>query len=269
MPAGCFAEPLGVVTRAAYCNMTLADDPALRVTAWPPGVDEEFPEWLDLLEAVRDAGETFTMVELGAGFGRWIARAGVACRRRGVRDVQLVGVEAEAAHFDMMRQHLGDNGLLGPGTTLRCAAVDVEPGRVPFHMGRSAEWYGQAIARGHSAGPSAAYPDAWIEEVEAISLEQVLGDLEHVNLLDLDVQGVEAEVLGSVRGLLDRKVGRVHIGTHSTAIEAELRELYNALGWRCRHDYACGETLATPWGEVSFGDGVQSWINPAFGAGSR
>ena len=36
-----------------------------------PPIDEEYFEWVDLLESVRDARGAYTMMELGAGYGRW------------------------------------------------------------------------------------------------------------------------------------------------------------------------------------------------------
>ena len=50
-----------------------------------PPVDEEYFEWIDLLESVQAAGGSYTMLELGAGYGRWGVRAGLAARRKGFR----------------------------------------------------------------------------------------------------------------------------------------------------------------------------------------
>jgi hypothetical protein len=57
-------------------------------------------------------------------------------------------------------------------------------------------------------------------------------------------------------------VKRLHIGTHSKEIEAGLRQLLSAHGWRCHADYPLSSTSETPWGPVSFENGVQSWVNP-------
>lgn len=40
------------------------------VTTTLPAFDEEYFEWIDLLEAVTEATGEFTMIELGAGWGR-------------------------------------------------------------------------------------------------------------------------------------------------------------------------------------------------------
>ena len=39
-----------------------------------PTIDNEYFEWIDLLESVVAARGSYTMMELGAGFGRWAVR---------------------------------------------------------------------------------------------------------------------------------------------------------------------------------------------------
>src|SRR5947209_3959774 len=73
---------------------------------------EEIYEWIALAESVRAAQEKFTMIELGAGYGRWMVSG--ACLARLIRPglaLKLVGVEAERTHFKWMRQHFLDNEL--------------------------------------------------------------------------------------------------------------------------------------------------------------
>ncbi|MEM6552774.1 MAG: FkbM family methyltransferase [Planctomycetota bacterium] len=265
---GISTDHLGIRTRQTFFQPNPDADPG--TPRWPPAIDEEWPEWLDLIDAICDANPErgFTMVELGAGFGRWITRAGVLCRylkNEPIERITLVGVEAEPDHFAMMRQHLDDNGLLqDPDVTthLHPTAVDAEPGEVPFHIGHPDQWYGQAIARGDAAGRMQDFPEATIQSVPALSLTQILEPLPHADLLDLDIQGSEHTVLAAATDALNAKVRRVHIGTHSTALEADLRTLFNTMDWRPHHDFPCGQTVETLWGTIPFGDGVQTWINP-------
>jgi hypothetical protein len=78
----------------------------------------------------------------------------------------------------------------------------------------------------------------------------------------MDIQGHELAIVSAGIALLNDKVKRVHIGTHSAEIEHGLRELLRAQGWSCLFDYAGGGTSETPWGAFHFQDGVQSWENP-------
>jgi FkbM family methyltransferase len=188
-------------------------------------------------------------------------------------------VEAEPTHFRWMRQHFEDNGIDPDDHDLRWAAVAPTGGVVPFAIGEAERWYGQSIAdsvlppldaravrrlqaRGVLGRPlpyPASRDTVW---VPAFTLWDLIGDEPRIDLLDLDVQGIEDRVLESAAPLIDERVRRVHIGTHSRDIEAALRRVFTRLGWISRVDYECNATAETPYGAISFVDGVQSWLNP-------
>ena len=222
-----------------------------------PGLSEEYIEWIDVLETAIAATRSFTMIELGAGYGRWLVRAALAVKRyHGDLPIKLIGVEAEPTHFRWLKQHLRDNGIDPDEHELIEAAVDEHDGEVFFHVGKPDEWYGQAIAAHANAASES------IQKVRAVSLSGILSPLDSVDLIDLDVQGAEFVVLRGAISALNDKVKRVHIGTHSHDIELELRTLFRQNGWYKLNDYTCQSTEATPWGDVTFNDGVQTWINP-------
>jgi len=62
---------------------------------------------------------------------------------------------------------------------------------------------------------------------------------------------------------LSGQVKRVHVGTHSADIEDGLRQLFSSHGWKNVNDYRCLSVNQTPYGEIKFGDGVQTWVNAA------
>jgi FkbM family methyltransferase len=284
--AGWSANFLGVRTREEFtAGMTgIVSSESRRVETDYPPFDEEYLEWIDVLETVVDAGEVFTMIELGAGWGRWLMNAAAAARQRDRLRVHLVGVEAEPTHFRWMQQHFKNNSVSAKDLTLMEAAVSAERGRVRFHVGDPSAWYGQAIELNEpdpTPSPSrlqhlrsllkrrASQDERAIVEVHAITLSSILEDLHHVDLIDLDVQGVEAEVLESAEDRLAQKVKRVHVGTHSADNERRLRTLFGRLGWEKLNDYPCGADSETPWGTIRFQDGVQTWVNPALEQASR
>ena len=224
-----------------------------------PEYSEEFFEWIDLLEAIEEAEDLFTMIELGAGHGRWLVAGAVAARSRGL-NIRLVGVEAESNHFAMMRQHFIDNDIDPNAHTLIPSAVTSDGKPAYFTQGHSHEWWGQSVL------PSADYgfgnwPHAKVERVEGISLSTILAPLERVDLIDLDIQGAEFDVLASAKDNLP-KVKHIHIGTHGPEIEKDLIALFSDLGWTARYCYHCGTIADTDYGPIRFLDGVQSWINP-------
>jgi hypothetical protein len=60
-----------------------------------------------VFDALLEARKTFTMVELGAGWGRWLVSAACAARVQQLHlELRLVGVEAQPEHFRWMRKHL-------------------------------------------------------------------------------------------------------------------------------------------------------------------
>jgi FkbM family methyltransferase len=238
---------LGVTTRREFF------DPELEfVQLAAPRVDTELFEWIDLLETVVAARGTFTMLELGAGYGRWIVNAAAAARAyHGDIATRLVAVEAEPTHFRWMKRHTRDNGVRA---RLVHAAVAAEAGHVEFGVGNAAAWYGQAIADG-------SWSPVRTERVRAITLSSLLEPLDHVDLIHLDVQGAELDVVTEAVDRFDA-VRRIHIGTHNRGVEDGLRRLFGRLGWTSTNDYASETTAATPFGELTFQDGVQTWLRP-------
>ena len=230
-----------------------------------PLVNEEYFEWIDLLEAVDDARESFTMVELGAGWGRWLVDAWSALRMINKTNlpIKLIGVEADLQHFAWLRQHFRSNGLDPDRHRLIEAAVMADDGTIHFQSG-AADWYGQQAFKTDD-GPNwfpADHPDVSLRPVPAVSLSTVLDGIPFVDLVDMDIQGSEADVVLASTDLLQARVRRIHIGTHGAAIEDLLRQAFRSIGWICRWDFSLHGRRETPYGAVLFDDGVQSWINP-------
>ena len=233
-----------------------------------PSFDEEYFEWIDILETVIEARGRYTMIELGAGFGRWLVNAALALKQIGKTPFYLVGVEAEPVHFEMMHNHFRDNCLEPNEHLLIKAAVSDTSGEVYFTIGHPEEWYGQSIVsiwkiinnyiRNVGFGD---WPEANVKKVKAVSLNDILNPLSYVDLVDLDIQGEEFNVLEAAEEQLIKKVKRIHIGTHGKRIENNLRSLFKSTGWININDYQCLSENMTPYGEIAFQDGVQTWLN--------
>ena len=270
---------LGVWTRVSFFSLyeQLADFSTRRwVTAGHPIPNEDYFEWITLLEAVSEADESFTMVELGAGWGKWIVNGVAALRVRSHLPYRIVGVEPEPMHFRWMKQHLKDNDVdLGRATLIE-AAVAGEDGRVWFHVGEAADWYGQSIAepptksrdrvslervRGFVRSSEKPTETRTVERVPAVGLNSVLAKLDRVDLVDVDIQGAEASVLEPAATSLDAKVKRVYIATHDRENEDRVRAIFRSLGWDSVYDYPCTAESETPWGRIMFEDGAQVWRN--------
>jgi FkbM family methyltransferase len=250
-----------------------------------PEFKEDYFEWIDILEAAVAARGSFTMIDLGAGFGRWSVGAAFAIRQcHPDLPFKIVAVEAEPTVFEWMRLNFADNGIDPGSYKLIHAAVTEHPGDVLFYIGGPSggpydkhpnAWYGQFLTQDYDmAGDSAEdgeyggrrvlrHASGWRSiRVPGISLRRILQDLDVVDVIDMDIEGQELPAIQASIGALDAKVRRLHIGTHSKEIEAALRELLSRHGWRCWADYTQFSTSDTPFGPIAFENGVQSWTNP-------
>lgn len=250
---------LGTVSRREFTSEAMQEKVCARGPAGLPAFNEEYFEWIDLLESIREwkpGSGPYTFMELGAGYGRWSVRAAIARPL-----ARIIAVEAEPTHFAWLKQNFKDNGVESDRLRLIKAAVSDKPGECLFYVGRPAEWYGQCIA-----DPECAPPETGTVEVPCVTIEQLL-KYEYVTLVDLidmDIQGHEFVVLNSAIEVLNAKVKRLHIATHSDEIEHRLMELLEAQEWEYRWNYGCGRKYGTPYGDIKFQDGVQSWVNKRF-----
>jgi FkbM family methyltransferase len=249
------ANWVGAVTRREF----FATDLNFVELTPPQALDSDYLEWVDLIESIVQAGPRYTMIELGAGYGRWTVNAALAVRSLGRSRYRLMAVEAEPTHFAFLRQHCKDNGVgkrrREGSLTLIEAAVDRKGGRVEFAVGDPSTWYGQAIADG-------TWSPKRTKRVKAVQLSGLVRKLRSIDLIDLDIQGAERDVIDEAIDDLDATTKRIHVGTHNARVEDGLRHTLDAHGWTCVVDYAAGTTSETPWGPMEFQDGVQSWVNP-------
>jgi len=249
----------------------------IELTATPgmPPFDEEYFEWIDILEAVKDAGKLFTMLDLGAGYGRWTIRAALAAFQLG-KGLRLGLAEADPKNQMWLKQCMADNGISLESYKLFGDAVAGRRGECIFMVelaeaSRMNNWFGQEIATPvflradeelYYGVPEMRGADgAGYIKVGQIVLSDVLENYDDVDIVDMDIQGAEADTIEQGITLCTQKVRRLHIGTHGHVIEARLRKILGNSGWICLRDYPCGQINETEFGPISFVDGVQSWIN--------
>src|SRR5262249_20602790 len=133
VPTGVLANFFGVLTDVTVCRDYSRKPHGYVENCFPCFCDafEEFEEdflLIDLLEAVTAAKDEFPMLELGAGWGRWIVNAAAALQQYSGLPYHLIGVEAEPTHFRWMQQHLRTNQLDLQKVVLVEAAVDEQDG---------------------------------------------------------------------------------------------------------------------------------------------
>jgi FkbM family methyltransferase len=278
--AGFAMNFLGVRMRRCFWSEEWWDELEISPSQHPP-YNEEYFEWIDVLTAALRATDSFTMIELGAGFGRWLLTAAAALRRRAPLPTRLIGVEAEPTHFRWMKQAFRDNGIDPKKHWLIPSAVREMDEETYFATGNAYGWYGQAIVGAPAGSGTATKMPRFLlrpvtallglgrkavssQKVSGISLSSILRRTDKVDLIDADIQGAEAAVFEPAAERLDAQVKHVHIGTHSAEQENRLRNLFEGMGWRPVFDFPCASQTETPWGSIRFQDGVQSWVNPRF-----
>jgi FkbM family methyltransferase len=227
-----------------------------------PPINEEYFEWIALLTTISKARGCFRIAEIGAGWGRWITSAAVLCRQKGI-DVSLIGVEAEPSRFESMKMVLRDNDVNPDDHDLLQAAVAGRDGEVLLAGNdASRDVYDHKMIRPDQVFEWQIVPGNVIRSVPAYSFATVCATHQAIDLVDIDVQGAEYDVLAGSFATVEWKIGVVHIGTHTRKVEKSLKKLFRANGWLNAFSYPCHSTVKTPFGRVTFVDGVQTWVNP-------
>lgn len=280
VPEGCYANYFGVVSPAHYGPKA---KPGRRRYDLPE-IGEEYLEYVDILESVLDADGAYAMMEWGAGYGRWAGLAAGACRQRGVTDIRLGLVEAEPVHAAWLREHMAAVGLRDDQYRLYEVAMSGAAGETLFLTGmpdgtpanNPTEWYGQAMTppswpltqyqpngRDYHGRPELEHPSGWRGiKVPVAAASDILKDFDFVDLIDMDLQGAEADAVDECIDALDRKVRRLHIGTHAEDIEQRLKATLGAHGWILLRDLKFMGDTDTVFGRITCNDGIQSWFNP-------
>lgn len=227
-------------------------------------------EWLGLVRAVDEAGESFTMVEMGAGWAPWLVAGGTAARTRGISEITLLGVEADEGHVGFIHDHMHNNDFPKTQYDVLFGAVSGEDGTMRFPKIDSVEdWGAAAVAEVNDEGTDYRGKSYEFVEVPALRPRSVLERFETVDLCHIDIQGAERAAIRADIETFNQKVRRVVVGTHSRAIEGELFEIFSQNGWRLEAEEAChfdlpGEDRTEIDEANTHKDGTQVWRNTRF-----
>jgi FkbM family methyltransferase len=235
----------------------------------PADFHAEAIEWIGLLKAVRTASGQYAAMELGAGFGPWSVAGALAARRLGIKKIRLYAVEADAEHFQFLRQHFADNGLDPNEHALFEAAVGVSAGVAhwPVVENPAEDWGSRPI---HNTGE---FTDRALEatkDVRVVSMAELIRQEPLWNLVHIDVQGDEVDICSSCLRDLSSRVRWLVVGTHSRKIDGDLLNLMGGAGWLLEHEkptkFAFVPNAATLEAMTTL-DGTQVWRNPRLDQG--
>ncbi|HLX77500.1 MAG TPA: hypothetical protein VKR27_01330, partial [Acidimicrobiales bacterium] len=255
---------LGVVIDPKWVPQILAGrEGQLEPIPIPANWHADIAEWAGALRAVDLARRSFTMAELGCGWGCWMNNAGVAARNAGL-SVHLIGVEADEGHLAFAREACQANDFAEGEFTLHRGIAGASSGFALFPRQETAgeQWGLEPIFDVAPADRDKLLATGAYEELRVFGLGELIGDQTSLDLLHVDIQGGEADLIEASRRVLDERVAYLLVGTHSRQIEGRLFECLSRAGWRLEIERPAIITL-TESGPVTSVDGVQGWRNLA------
>jgi len=233
-------------------------------------------EYAALAQSLMHSGPSYDVVELGAGWGPWVARAAICGRRLGKPRIEISAIEADGARFDALRRHLALNDLVPMSAPNDGAAADLV-----WHLHQAIAWNDEQGA----LWPDGGLGDAGRQAVgfqkndvqhnraqqkistrqNSISLSRIIQKHRKVDLLHMDVQGSETALIASALDDLNKKVRHIFVGTHSRLIEGEILTLLLKQGWNLLREEPClfrTRPDGVPLEDMTIRDGGQLWQNP-------
>jgi FkbM family methyltransferase len=250
----------GVLVRDWLFTGTSKNLPGGLVSVGYPPVDNEYFKWLGMAAAILSAKSRFTMVELGAGWGRWLVAAAKLAAQREVA-CRLVGVEADPDHFAWMSDVFRDNGLDPAKHSLWNMAVAATRGPALFlRHGRPQENYGQRLIDPVDCTFWESQPNYQTVDVTGHALDEIIEPLDCVDFLSVDVNGTELDVLASSLDSLEA-VRVLQLSTSSDSSDEGLVSLLESCGWINIFRFQPQAMSRTQFGLVPFNQGLQTWVH--------
>jgi hypothetical protein len=252
-------------------------------------------EAVDWVQAAREERNRFVMVTLGALYGYQAVGSQRALQLLNPMPYVLVAVEPDPENMEWVRCHMRDNGIdpdrqwlvqsaMGPTNqpaffpvgspgsgAQNCISTNEEVARKNYlerfiAQGRSDEALRNLLLHNTTGLKKDLIESknffAEIKIVSTITLQDVLGPFERVDLLESDIQESEIVVFPPFLDLLRRKVRRIHIGTHGRDVHRYLLKMFHDDGWHIVFSYEPDSTHETVFGTFLTNDGVLSVLNP-------
>jgi hypothetical protein len=234
----------------------------------PANWHADMAEWAAVLRAVELAEDTFTIVELGCGWGCWMNNAGTVAKRRCLV-VQLVGVEGDEDHIQFAREALATNGFAESEVTLYhgIASADTGFALFPRQAVPGVSWGSEPVIGASEDEIRRAMEQGTFDILPMCSLEEISERHGRIDLLHIDIQGGEAKLIESCLPTITRKVAYMFVGSHSRQIEGLIMDLMLNAGWKLEIERPAIFNLDQSGIPSLVVDGVQAWRNPALFGG--
>lgn len=283
---GFLIDWMGVRTRMSmlsWAPQELANTVSVELPIPDDGYRSEAEEYVGLALALDRADGDFWIMEVGAGWAPWVVSAVVAARERGLTP-RGIAIEAHPEHARWAVQHAQDNGI--DVELIEGSAEDilsqVQNSTATVLVLLAAGWHSNTVLEfpdvdGMDMGLAVCtMPDSGTDyrgahlkhrKVTAIRLNDLFTALGNprIDLLHIDVQGVEFELLHTEAGGVQDHAQLMAVGTHSRLAEGQLQDFFLERGWGIIIDEPC-EAIFTMTHPTLAGftvrDGFQLYENP-------
>jgi FkbM family methyltransferase len=287
VPAGRVRNFLGVLQPDDIRSL----DEAVATRTRHPGIaeGEGFLEYYSTLRSIERARDRYTMVSLGAHYGGPLVNAALMVRRLRPMPVKLIAIEGDPFMSAMLRRHFPENGIDVDDHCLINAVVGTDnkpnvfttanvrtgmngvvaaPARelllaVAAQNNLSAPILRRVLTRMSIAieVPFDGGTKGRADIVSTVTIADIAGPLDHIDYLEIDIQHAEEFVIPTAIETIDRKVGWIHLGTHSSAVHARLAAMFRDHDWELVFDFPPLAEVSTVDGPFRVGDGVIAAAN--------
>lgn len=235
------------------------------------GLHAEALEYITLVDSIQRSGDSFCAVELGAGWAPWISLAGVLARKKGLSNICLVGVEASAPRFELMKKQLAFNKLRPDSKDNNTFLNNIHCKLFEGAVGLESGWLYFPDVPVTDMGPATSTENCHVDyrgvqtknlKVKSYTLHEILEDIKKVDYLHIDIQGAESDLVAANLSLLSERIDGMMIGTHSRVIEGRLIELLFGRNWHLHREKPCmvdWQSSAHTIAGMTGVDGCQYW----------
>ena len=216
-----------------------------------PVMDEEYFEWVSLLQAVTAYADhasaatqprPFVIAEFGARYGTWTARGvRAALTLVPLAEAHVCAVEGDPMSYKWMMAHLERN---------------VPPSLDHFVL------HGVVANHSNTVVPALRWEADTIkgdQQVPTVTVIEALAKYAVVDIVHMDIQAAEIVCLSSnTTTVFNSKVKAMHIGTHTVGSLNQLRAHFQAAGWDVQHEVVPnggippGRIEHTEYGPINF-----------------
>jgi FkbM family methyltransferase len=283
-----FIDWTGVCTRMStlpWAPQHLAGTVSTLLPIPDDGYRSEAEEYVSLSVSLMNSKDTFTVVELGAGWSPWVT-SGLAIAKRMGKKVRGVSVEADATRCKWSMSHLKDNGfetqlISGSPSEIQAQLMQSWPDADAVVV-NSAIWDSfttlsfpsvdgkdmGGAARQVSDEDLADYRGQIIPHVpvSTCTFQSLINLVSNIDLLHIDVQGYEFDFISHAYEEIAEVASYVSIGTHNRLIEGQLQDLLLSQGWSLLIDEPSKSNFdgARPsLTGFTVQDGIQLWNCPS------